>query len=97
MRVAFSRLAETDLESIGDYIARDNPRRALEFVEELRLGCEDIARTPLAHPVRPELGKDLRSCVHGSYVIFFVVEQNRILIVRILHGARDLAGALGDT
>jgi plasmid stabilization system protein ParE len=31
MRVTLSRLAERDLEAIGDYIAADNPPRALSF------------------------------------------------------------------
>jgi toxin ParE1/3/4 len=36
MRVVISPLAERDLEAIGDYIAEDNPARALSFVAELR-------------------------------------------------------------
>ena len=36
MRVTISPLAERDLETIGDYIAADNPSRALSFIAELR-------------------------------------------------------------
>jgi plasmid stabilization system protein ParE len=32
MPCAFTPFAEADLEAIGDYIARDNPRRALTFI-----------------------------------------------------------------
>ena len=39
MRCRFSPLAELDLEEIGDYIARDNPPRALSFIEEIRARC----------------------------------------------------------
>jgi toxin ParE1/3/4 len=90
MRVVFTRLATIDLEEIGDYIARDNPERALSFVEELRAQCVRIAQAPLSCAERPELGENLRSCVHGSYVIFFAVDDGRMLVVRVLHGARDL-------
>jgi toxin ParE1/3/4 len=90
MRVVFTRLAEIDLEEIGDYIARDNPGRALTFVQELRAQCFKIAAAPLSCAVRPELGENLRSCAHGNYVIFFVVDGSRVLIARVLHGARDL-------
>jgi len=31
--------ARAELETIGDYIARDNPRRAVSFVRELRDKC----------------------------------------------------------
>lgn len=53
MRVEISPLAERDLESIGDYIAEDNPVRALRFVAELRTslrqncqGAAVISRSP---------------------------------------------------
>ncbi len=51
MRVVFSRLAEKDLEEIGDYIAADNPARALRFVREIRRHCGEIATSPLAYVV----------------------------------------------
>ncbi len=35
MGVLFTPLAETDLEQIGDYIAQDNPARALTFMQEI--------------------------------------------------------------
>ena len=53
MRVLITAEAEADLESIGDYIARDNPVRALSFVRELYQLCLDIAETPQAWPVVP--------------------------------------------
>jgi len=34
MIVELTNAAEADLESIGDYIARDNPVRALDFVHD---------------------------------------------------------------
>jgi toxin ParE1/3/4 len=46
MPCAFTPLAEADLEAIGDYVARDNPRRALTFVREMRERCERIAEMP---------------------------------------------------
>ena len=36
MGVLFTPLADTDLEEIGDYIAQDNPARALTFIQEPR-------------------------------------------------------------
>lgn len=52
-RVTFTPLAEADLESIGDYIAQDNPRRALSFLAELRAQCSKIANAPQAYQARP--------------------------------------------
>lgn len=96
--VSFSPLAEQDLEAIADYIALDNPVRALGFVRELRARCQRIALNPTGYRVRAELGADIRSCAHGRYVIFFecVSDAGVVLIVRVLHGARDLPALLGS-
>lgn len=42
MQCVFSPLAEFDLEEIGDYIARDNPSRAVTFIREIREPCVKI-------------------------------------------------------
>ena len=95
-RVVLTFQAELDLEEIGDHIAADNPERALSFVSEIRGHCERIAKAPHAYPARPELGEGLRSCAHGRYLIVFQPDTEEVLIVRILHGARDLPALLRD-
>jgi toxin ParE1/3/4 len=89
-RAIFTPPAESDLEGIGDYIALDNPRRALSFLAELRDQCDKIARSPLGYRARPEVADGLRSCVYGHYVIFFQPRATDVLIVRVLHGAQDI-------
>ncbi|MGP1276409.1 MAG: type II toxin-antitoxin system RelE/ParE family toxin, partial [Caulobacterales bacterium] len=42
MSSRFSPAAERDLEEIADYIAQDNPRRALSFIAELRQTAADL-------------------------------------------------------
>jgi len=91
MRVVFTVQAEQDLEEIGDYIAADNPARAVSFVREIREHCVKIANSPLAYVARPELGDGIRTCAHGRYVIVFQPSSEEVLIVRILHGARDIS------
>lgn len=97
MRVALSPLAERDLEAIGDYIADDNPSRALSFIAELRTQCATIAKAPQAYRVRPELGEGIRSCAHGNYVIFFTATKARLTIVRVVHGAMDIPAQFNGT
>ena len=53
--VIFSVKAEHDLEQIGDYIAEDNPHRALLFVRELRDQCrKNVSIERILHGV-PEI------------------------------------------
>lgn len=90
MQVFFSPLALRDLEDIGDFIAEDSPLRALSFVAELQDQCHKIAQAPLAYVAREELAPSLRMCAYGRYLIFYRIDDVKIDIVRIAHGARDL-------
>ena len=90
MRVRLSKRSETDLEEIGDYIALDSPMNAVRFLGELREGCLKIGQMPAAYRQRPELGQGLRSSALKNYTLFFVIEDDEVLVVRVLHGARDI-------
>jgi len=95
--VEFSPAAHGDLRAIGLYIADDNPERAMTFVAELEARARAIGERPLSFPARDEIGPGLRSALHGRYLILFRELQDRVRIVRILHGARDLPrAASGD-
>jgi toxin ParE1/3/4 len=90
MRLIFTALAEHDLEAIGDYIAKDNPLRALSFLKELRQHCTRILDNPMGYRMRPEFGETIRSCAHGRYVVFYSATPSEVVILRVIHGARDL-------
>ena len=90
MQCTLSPLAEEDLEDIGDYIARDNPTRAISFVRDIRERCAKIAAVPMAAPLCPELAEDVRMIIFGQYLIFYTVEAEEIRVERILHGARNI-------
>ena len=96
MQVFFSPLAEGDLEAIGDYIADDNPARAVSFVADLRTQCMTIAKAPQAYRPRPDLGVGVRSCAHGNYVVLFTATKAQLSIVRILHGAMDISARFSE-
>jgi toxin ParE1/3/4 len=88
-RTRLSALAESDLDAIADYIDADPPVRTLEFARELRGQCQRVSEFPLAYRERPELGEGLRACPFGGYMIYFMVSEEEVLIVRILHASRD--------
>ncbi|NKJ36409.1 type II toxin-antitoxin system RelE/ParE family toxin [Rhizobium sp. SG570] len=95
MTVYFSSEAESDLERIADYIAVDNPRRALSLVQELRGKCESLADAPLAFPLLPRYERHgIRRRVHGNYLIFYRVDGENVVVIHVLHGAMDYAAIL---
>ena len=92
MKLGISPLAEHDLEAIGDWIAQDNPVRAVSFTEELYQQCLLIAESPVIYRERPELGQGVRCCAYGSYLVLFQVLDTEVRVERILHGSRDIIG-----
>ena len=90
MRCEISPRARLDLREIGDYIAQDNPRRAVSFIDELVAHCHRITSQPGIGVLREELARDLRMQPHGRYLIFYRVEGEVVSIIRVLHGARDV-------
>lgn len=96
MKVYLSAEAETDLERIGDYIAQDNPTRALSFVRELRTKCLGLADFPQRFALVPGYeSHHIRHRVHGNYVIFYRLDtDDRVIVIHILHGATDFAALI---
>ena len=65
MRVTLSAKARRDLESIGDYIARDDPRAAITFIAEPREKCDGLSHMPRRFPRIPRYAKlGIRKRVH---------------------------------
>ena len=95
MIVHLSAEAEYDLETIGDYIPRDNPVRALSFLHELKARCLGLAEMPERFPLVPRFeARGVRRRGHGDYLIFYRVEAEKVVIIHILHGAQDYSTIL---
>ena len=95
MKVVFTEEARRDLRRIADYIGRESPGRALEFVRRLRHQAQDLAVRPLAFPLLWRFEKaGIRRRVYRSYLILYKVEADHVIIVRVLHGARNYAALL---
>jgi len=95
LKVVLTSEAEADLEQIGDYIAADNPMRALSFVRELRRRCESLSYMGSAFPLVPRYKiYGYRRFPHKSYLIFYRVSDDAVEVLHILHGARDIDALL---
>ena len=82
--------AKLDLVEIWSYIAEDNPEAADKLIRNVESRCSRLARSPLLGTSREQLSPRLRSFPHGNYVIFYRPEEFGIIVVRVLHGARDI-------
>lgn len=90
MIVTLTAEAESDLEAIAEYIARDNVTAALNFVHELREKCRALAQSPQGYPLVPRYqDQNLRRRPVGNYLIFYRIRGETVEVVHILHSARD--------
>lgn len=95
MKVVLAAEAQTDLEQIADHIAADSPARAVIFLNDLRRCCEQLISTPHAFPLVPRYERlGVRRRVYQRYVIFYRVTGERIDVLHIMHGRRDLDALL---
>lgn len=90
MIVVYTDEARDDLEGIGDYIAADNPARALSFVLEISERCEELAEIADAFPLVPRYEHTkVRRRPFRNYVIFYRVTADRVDVLHILNSAQD--------
>jgi len=90
MQCIFTEQAENDLESIADYIALDNPVRAISFVQEIRERCNKIIDAPQGYQLAYEYGENVRKLPFGNYLILYTLHEGDVVILHIPHSARDV-------
>jgi plasmid stabilization system protein ParE len=84
-----------DLEQSADYIAQDSPAYAEAFVHRMRRAAESLQDMPRLGRVVPELGHEsTRELLVDNYRLIYEVRADALYIVRLIHGARDLARLL---
>lgn len=94
MRLELSRFVEGDLDDIANYIAQDNPRRAVTFIQDIRAKFQDIRPSPSIYQLRPDIGEEARMATVGRYAILFRVVGAAVRIERVTYGGRDLPATL---
>ena len=82
---ACADLAETWL-----YIAQDRPGAADRLMDRLNDHFDVLAANPQMGEDCPQLAANLRQTSVGNYVVFHRPSPDRVEIVRVIHGARDV-------
>jgi plasmid stabilization system protein ParE len=91
-RVAFSDLANDDLDDIWITIALDNSEAIADrIVDELHELTRKLVMFPLMGRAADELRVGARAFVHREYLVVYRPMDYGIAVLRIAHGARDIA------
>lgn len=79
-----------DLDGIWDYIASDNPAAADRVLDELNERFVLLSKNPEVGERQPLLADGTyRRFTCRNYVIYYRPLEHGIVLVRVLHGARD--------
>ncbi len=90
MRVIRTLRAEEDLIEVWMHIARDDPRAADRVLDALERRTMLLARHPEIGRERPDIALGVRYLASGNYLILYRIGEDRVEIVRYVHGRRDL-------
>ncbi len=86
-----SERAASDLSGIADYTIQNfGIEQARRYRDGLVRSFRQLSDNPLLGRSTENLAPGLRRYEHGSHVIFYEVEQEGVLVVRILHQTMDV-------
>jgi toxin ParE1/3/4 len=89
-RVFRFRQAEEDLLAIAEYIARDNPFAASNWLDKTDATLSLLATHPMMGEAVDHIRPGLRRFCQGKYLVFFEPRKDGIGLVRVLHGSRKI-------
>ncbi len=91
MKLQWTEPAVNALQGIHDYIALDKPFYAARFIERIVITAERLKDFPQIGRMVPEAGReDVRELVFQGYRIIYRPLTDRIQILTVVHGSRDL-------
>jgi toxin ParE1/3/4 len=87
MKIFWTKEALLRLQEIEEYISRDNPISAIEFVDKLITVAETINDNPKKGRIVPELSlENIRELLHQNYRIVYLVKKNSVDILTVFEG-----------
>ncbi|MEH7440523.1 type II toxin-antitoxin system RelE/ParE family toxin [Neobacillus drentensis] len=91
VELRWSESAVYDLEEICNYIANDSEEYAKSFARRIIDMIETIAAFPYSGRIVPEFNEGkIREKVFLNYRIIYLINTDKMDIVRIIHNARNL-------
>lgn len=89
MKVLWTKEAQTCLQNIEYFIGKDNPLKAIEFVDELILTAESLCENSKRGRIVPELSiENIREIIHKNYRIIYIIKKKSLDILTVFEGHR---------
>ena len=89
MKIVWTKEALIRLQEIEVFISKDNPQKAVEFVDRLINKAEGIADNPERGRIVPELSiGQIRELIFKNYRIVYLLKGKSINILTVFEGHR---------
>ena len=95
MKVVWTEPAETDLDELFDYIARDAPIYAEQYIDRILEAVVKLTDIPRVGRKVPEADSDnIRELIVQSQRVIYAIDDDKdtVSILALVHVRRDLAG-----
>ena len=90
MKVYWTDTAQTHLDNIHNYIARDSIQYAKRTVDRITRRSIQISDFPLSGRKVPEISIDqIREVIEGPYRIIYYIKSDQIDVLAVIHGAEN--------
>jgi len=88
--VVQSSRAEQDLTDIWVYTAEEwSLAQADTYLEELVSGIDQLREHPMMGSSRDDLRKNYRALTVNQHIVFYMVSDNEVQVIRVLHKSVD--------
>jgi addiction module RelE/StbE family toxin len=89
MKIRWSPTAVSDLVSIRDYIAQDNPSAARKVANRIKESVNRLTGFPLSGRIGRLLGTREMVIPGTSYIVAYTLQSEEIQIAAVLHGRQN--------
>ena len=90
-QIKYSEKSILDLDAVIEYVSKDSANRAILYADFLKSKIEILKSSPYIgiECKHKKVFQDCRVYIVDSYLIFYTVQENKIIIRRILNSAVD--------
>lgn len=89
-RLRLTEAARRDFDDIWDGIAAEDISAADRMIDGLSTLIGRLREFPSMGAPRDDLRFGTRSLAHKKYLVFYTISEDALIVLRIVHGGRDL-------
>jgi len=90
LRLILTDTAKADLRNIRNHIAKDDSKKAAEFVKNLTSKLYSLASMGVTGTARDSIKVGLRGVPYRNRCFYLHIVDDKMFVIRVLHGREDV-------